>query len=99
MTWTRRLRIMLDAEKTLAPQDTGLMFWQEVSPVGSECPSSANFKIQGCTYASFRQALLLYEERAEEFEDLCDKVATKVEMYPEMTSGSSCSTGLPPLRT
>jgi uracil phosphoribosyltransferase/phosphoserine phosphatase len=76
--------LVLDADKTLAPQDIGLMFWQEVSPASSECPLSAILKTQGYTYGSFRQAMLLYEERADEFEDMCDKVASKVEMYPEM---------------
>ena len=42
----------------------------------------------GHSYAAFRQATLLYEERADdqEFDDLCQDVASTVTMHPEFVS-------------
>ena len=77
--------LLLDAEKTLAPHDTGLMFWKETTlPNGSpECPLKEVFQ-NGYSYAAFRQAMLLYEEKADDFDAICANVAAKVEMYPDM---------------
>jgi adenylate kinase len=76
--------LLLDADKTLVPQDTGLLFWKETDLHGGtmECPLTQVFK-KGYSYAAFRQAMLLYEEKADDFETICGKVAAKVEMYPE----------------
>jgi adenylate kinase len=76
--------LLLDADKTLALHDTGLLFWKETDLHGgtAECPLTQVFK-KGYSYAAFRQAMLLYEEKADDFETICGKVAAKVEMYPE----------------
>ncbi|KAF1848909.1 uncharacterized protein K460DRAFT_279863 [Cucurbitaria berberidis CBS 394.84] len=78
--------LMLDADRTLAPQDTGSLFWDEVGPCKRlpNHPLKRIFDNQGYSYASFRQATLLYEELADEFDAICDKVVDKVEMYPEL---------------
>ncbi|KAL1792619.1 hypothetical protein ACET3X_009126 [Alternaria dauci] len=78
--------LLLDADKTLGPFDTGLMFWEETDLPGgtTECPLTQIFKKQGYSHAAFRQATLLYEEKANEFEEICDRVAGKVDMYPDM---------------
>lgn len=79
--------LVLDADKTLAAQDTGLMFYDEFEQV--------NFPLQALfsgplryTHNAFRQAMLLYEENAndQEFESLCRSVASKVTMYPEFVA-------------
>jgi hypothetical protein len=77
--------LLLDADKTLAPHDTGLLFWKETDLHGgtAECPLTQAFK-NGYSYAAFRQAMLLYKEKADDFETIYSKVAAKVEMYPEM---------------
>ncbi|KAF2832348.1 hypothetical protein CC86DRAFT_340779 [Ophiobolus disseminans] len=77
--------LLLDGDKTLAPCDTGSMFWKvlkanETNPD----PLKELFTGQGYSYASFRQATLLYEEKASIFDVVCDDVADEVEMYPEM---------------
>ncbi|KAF1937630.1 hypothetical protein EJ02DRAFT_505892 [Clathrospora elynae] len=78
--------LMLDADKTLAPQDTGALFWKMNDPASriTGDPLRLIFETQGYSYSSFRQATLLYEEVADEFDARCDKVATEVEMHPEM---------------
>ncbi|KAF1833642.1 uracil phosphoribosyltransferase [Decorospora gaudefroyi] len=79
--------LVLDADKTLAPQDTGSLFWQEYNLAGgasSDCPLKELFTKQKYSYASFRQVMLLYEETGEDFDSISDKVAAKAEMYPEM---------------
>jgi uracil phosphoribosyltransferase/adenylate kinase/phosphoserine phosphatase len=77
--------LLLDADKTLAPQDTGLLFWKETDLLGGStgCPLTEVFK-KGYSYASFRQAMLLYEEKADDFDAICGKVAAKVKMHPQM---------------
>jgi len=84
--------LVMDADRTLAPVDTGMLFWQEASSsyLGKEdCPLNQLFSsILGYSYTAFRQATLLYEESANdnEFECICQKVASKVVMYPEFVS-------------
>jgi len=77
--------LLLDADKTLAPHDTGLMFWKDTTLTGSsaKCPLTEVFK-KSYSYAAFRRAMLLYEEKADDFDAICASVAAKVEMYPDM---------------
>ncbi|KAI1666422.1 hypothetical protein L13192_10106 [Pyrenophora tritici-repentis] len=75
--------LLFDADKTLAPQDTGTLFW-ELAATFPACPLKALFTAQPYSYHSFRQAALLYEEEAPRFDALCDRVAATVDMYPEM---------------
>jgi uracil phosphoribosyltransferase/phosphoserine phosphatase/adenylate kinase len=79
--------LLFDADKTLAAQDTGILFWDMINSTTknkSMHPLKALFGTQGYSYASFRQATLLYEEEADQFDDICDRVASTIEMYPEM---------------
>jgi uracil phosphoribosyltransferase/phosphoserine phosphatase/gluconate kinase len=89
--------IVLDADKTLAPHDTGEMFWktlsEETAPnvrreTSGESVLRELFSSQwGYTYSAFLQAALLYEELNEKiFNLICEKVASKVVMYPEILS-------------
>ncbi|KFY69702.1 hypothetical protein V496_00007 [Pseudogymnoascus sp. VKM F-4515 (FW-2607)] len=92
-----RLKTMLvmDADKTLAPQDVGDMFWGKVSnPGGSTSTGSKNPLKElfggrgGYSYHSFRQATLLYEETVSDgaFDAICEEVASEIIMYPEFVS-------------
>ncbi|KAG9185829.1 hypothetical protein G6011_07160 [Alternaria panax] len=80
--------ILLDADKTLGPYDTGLLFWKETDfpSTNADCPLTEIFKAQGYSYAAFRQAMFLYEEKADEFDEVCDMIVKKVYLYPEMAS-------------
>lgn len=83
--------LVMDADKTLATEDTGALFWKLVSNAqqlkGEERSVDAVFRgpLQ-YTYTAFRQATLLYEEVADdqEFGTLCEDVALEVKMHPEM---------------
>lgn len=84
--------LVLDADRTLAAVDTGMLFWERVSSphlVENYSPLKMLFSSPlGYSYAAFRQATLLYEEAAsdERFESICLEVATVVQMYPEFVS-------------
>ncbi|KAL8744475.1 MAG: hypothetical protein Q9184_007994, partial [Pyrenodesmia sp. 2 TL-2023] len=85
--------LVLDADKTIATEDTGKLFWKMVSDARS---SEADADILanlfggplGYSYTAFRQATLLYEEAANDwqFEGLCKDVAEKVTLHPEFLS-------------
>ncbi|OAA37749.1 uracil phosphoribosyltransferase [Beauveria brongniartii RCEF 3172] len=83
--------LVVDADKTLASEDAGSMFWQAAN--GQEtlkiCPLKSLFSSPlGYSEAAFRQATLLYEEAANEveFEALCDKLASAITVHPEFIS-------------
>jgi adenylate kinase len=83
--------ILLDADRTLAPQDTGALFYQTVSSQMNKNqstitgnPLKAIFSLHGYTYFSFRQATLLYEEYAADFETICSTIASMVTIYPQI---------------
>lgn len=84
--------LVIDADRTLAAEDTGALFWERVSnsrPKEEEFPLKTLFSSQlGYSYAAFRQATLLYEETADDqdFDALCQDVASAVTMYPEFVS-------------
>ncbi|MCJ1408705.1 hypothetical protein MMC19_002780 [Ptychographa xylographoides] len=94
-TYQGRLETMLvfDADKTLAAEDTGKMFWEiihklqsvvdVVSPLDLLFSSSLKY-----SYTAFRQATWLYENATndQEFDDICTEVAAAVTMYPEFLS-------------
>ncbi|KAJ4150269.1 hypothetical protein LMH87_011026 [Akanthomyces muscarius] len=82
--------LVVDADKTLAGEDGGYMFWQALNGsshgVSYSCPLTSLFSSPlGYSEAAFRQATLLYEESAneKEFEALCDKLASSITMHPE----------------
>ena len=78
--------LLLDADKTLTAQDTGMMFWKRLSAKYQRSGEALEniFKKQGYSYHSFRQATFLYESVRADFTDTCDAVAAGVTMYPKM---------------
>jgi uracil phosphoribosyltransferase/adenylate kinase/phosphoserine phosphatase len=85
--------LVLDADRTLAAEDTGALFWEQISISqgleNKDCPLNRLFRGPlKYSYTAFRQAMLLYEEAANEneFETLCQEVAPRVTMYPEFVS-------------
>ena len=82
--------LVIDADRTLAPEDTGALFWEKVSKLSPlkydaytlETLFSGPLKY---TYTAFRQAVLLYEEAVDgqKFDTLCQEVASTVTMHPE----------------
>lgn len=87
--------LVLDADRTLAAEDTGVLFWEAVercsprsiAPTEDDRSLNTIFK-SGYTYAAFRQAMLLYEEEAndDKFNAICEEVASRVTLHPEMLS-------------
>lgn len=82
--------LVLDADRTLAPEDTGELFWA-TSHQGEDDthPLKSLFSGPlGYSYTAFRQAVLLYEETANEdaFNDVCAAVASAVHVHPEFSS-------------
>ena len=89
--------LVLDADRTLAAEDTGALFWEAVAKssfaqigVGKDGdPLKTLFSSPvGYTYTAFRQSMLLYEEGTDEveFDGICEQVAASVAMHPEMVS-------------
>ena len=74
--------LVFDGDKTLSPQDTGAVFWQQQHR--SDDPLKRIFQTHNYSYAAFRHVALLYEGIHDKFDDLCDTVAAEVKMYPEM---------------
>ncbi|KAH9882696.1 hypothetical protein J1614_000061 [Plenodomus biglobosus] len=85
--------LVLDADRTLAAEDTGALFWKkhfesQPATVGT-LPLKALFSGPlGYSYKAFRQAMLFYEEafNDEQYETLCQSVASDVRMYREFVS-------------
>ncbi|KAK4173374.1 uracil phosphoribosyltransferase-domain-containing protein [Triangularia setosa] len=91
--------LVMDADKTLAAQDTGKLFWEAMLKRGfldacslegkCEDPLTTLFSSQlGYSYTAFRQATLLYEQCSDSqvFEEVCRNIASLVKMHPEMLS-------------
>ena len=85
--------LVIDADKTLAAEDTGSTFWKKISisrQLGDEDdPLKTLFSSPlGYSYTAFRQATLLYEETTDdqEFGALCENVASAVSTHPEFVS-------------
>lgn len=85
--------LVLDADRTLAAEDAGPLFWERVSYlrqlVGEGDQLKAIFSSHmGYSYTAFRQATLLYEEAADnqDFDALCEDVASAIVVYPEWIS-------------
>lgn len=85
--------LVMDADRTLAAEDTGALFWKRLSesrPL-EDGASTLNVLFSGplaYSYMAFRQAVLLYEESAndESFDAICEDVARAVTMYPDFVS-------------
>lgn len=85
--------LVMDADRTLATEDTGALFWKRVSDSrlsrDEECTLKTLFSSPlGYSYTAFRQAILLYEETVDdqEFDALCQDVSSAVTMHPEIVS-------------
>ena len=85
--------LVMDADRTLAPQDTGVLFWEKVTKMRPFRYDASTLKTLfsgplGYTYTAFRQAVLLYEEAVDgqEFDELCQEVALAVTMHPDFVS-------------
>ena len=85
--------LVMDADRTLAAEDTGAVFWEMMSRSRPLEYESSTLKTLfgsplGYSYTAFRQAVLLYEESSnnETFDALCQEVALAVRMHPEMLS-------------
>ena len=84
--------LVLDADRTLAAVDTGILYWERLSSssFGDVYPPLKTLFSSplGYTYTAFRQATLLYEESTDDpqFEVICQEVASAVTMYPEFVA-------------
>ncbi|KAK5111403.1 hypothetical protein LTR85_012177 [Meristemomyces frigidus] len=82
----RRLETMLvfDADKTLAAEDAGEMFWGQVSGKEKTLKMLFDSRLK-YTYSALRQATLLYEKAADEqsFDAACEHFASAVHMHAE----------------
>ncbi|KAK3303901.1 uracil phosphoribosyltransferase-domain-containing protein [Chaetomium strumarium] len=87
--------LVLDGDRTLAPVDTGPLFWKlaakGTAPVEEDDISLKTLFSSplGYTYTAFRQATFLYEEhvpREDNFNRMCDEAASFVRLYPEMVT-------------
>ena len=85
--------LVMDADRTLAADDTGALYWGKVSNSQPLAYKSSTLKVLfqgplGHSYTAFRQAMLLYEETSNDhdFDVLCQEVASTVTMHPEIVS-------------
>jgi phosphoserine phosphatase/adenylylsulfate kinase-like enzyme len=78
--------LLFDADKTLAKEDTGALFWKKVANTEEGCPlNKLCSSAMAYSYTEFRQAVLIYEEEADDetFDAIYDEVASAVKLYPE----------------
>lgn len=82
--------LVVDADRTLAPVDTGALFWAQLAASQERASESSSLTSLfssplGYSYDAFRQAALLCEDAVDdqEYEALCSDVASQVTMYPE----------------
>ncbi|KAJ5781293.1 hypothetical protein N7457_006453 [Penicillium paradoxum] len=83
--------LVFDADKTLAAQDSGVIFWEQVCEKSTEKDRISLLKTLfggplQYSYTAFRQATLLYEEAVDddEFDRCCSEVASMVSMHSEI---------------
>ncbi|KAI0008584.1 uracil phosphoribosyltransferase-domain-containing protein [Xylariaceae sp. FL0662B] len=84
--------LVLDGDRTLTAADTGALFWKMLND-GKELldpfPLNTLFGSSlGYSYEAFRQAAALYGQAVDkqEFDTLCERVASALTMYPELVS-------------
>ena len=84
--------LVLDADKTLAAEDAGTLFWDRALPYRSSKNDHRKpeqiFDTLGYSYAAFRQVMLLYEQSLiyHPFDTLCQEVASMIKIHPELKS-------------
>ncbi|KAJ5117651.1 hypothetical protein N7448_011283 [Penicillium atrosanguineum] len=84
--------LVFDADKTLAPQDSGELFWELASTSSAE--ADERFPLKSLfssplhySYTAFRQAAFLCEEvigENKEYDDCCEKVALMIKVHAEI---------------
>ncbi|PYH99302.1 hypothetical protein BO71DRAFT_475215 [Aspergillus ellipticus CBS 707.79] len=80
--------LVFDGDRTLAPVDTGKLFWDtfDISLCGDALKGLLG--ILGYSYVAFRHATLFYEAAMDEpkYDSLCQEVASQVTMYPGLAA-------------
>lgn len=82
--------LVLDADKTLAAEDTGDLFW--ATAIQTEYDVGQLKRLfggpLGYSYTAFRQAVMMYEETVDKnvFDDVCTAVAASIKIHPEFLS-------------
>ncbi|KAJ3544886.1 hypothetical protein NM208_g2791 [Fusarium decemcellulare] len=84
--------LVMDGDKTLAPDDTGTLFWDALAEMSQHPKTWPLEKLfggpLGYSDTAFYQATLLYEDTAndKQFDKLCDTAASSVTLYPDIVS-------------
>ncbi|TEA21998.1 hypothetical protein C8034_v006124 [Colletotrichum sidae] len=80
--------LVLDADRTITKGDTGMTFWTlpEARHLHAECPLKTTIAAWGFTYKALRQIVLLYEETAADFDNMCASIAGLVNIHPEFSN-------------
>ena len=76
--------LVFDADRTMAAEDTGVMFWTKAG-IPSTLLKNV-FSSMGNSYKAFRQAMLLYEERADDYDRICEEIAEAVAIHPDLVT-------------
>ncbi|KXG51995.1 uncharacterized protein PGRI_082790 [Penicillium griseofulvum] len=83
--------IVMDADKTLAQEDSGVLFWGKAGVTLAEGEGSDPLKglfsgPLGYSYTAFRQSTLLYEEAIaeEDFEVYCQHLSSMIHMHRDI---------------
>lgn len=85
--------LVLDADKTIAPRDGGIMFWEQLNAfkpmaLGKNPLQDLFSGPLGYSYSSSSQATLLNEEAVDDihFEELCQQVASRITLHAEFST-------------
>ncbi|RYP26224.1 hypothetical protein DL768_011789 [Monosporascus sp. mg162] len=79
--------LLTDADRTLASDDTGQLFWEKLAK--SKASRNDGYPLKtifggpmGYSYSAFRQATLMYEEATDmlEFENICEAIASEIKL-------------------
>ncbi|KAK3712003.1 hypothetical protein LTR37_009315 [Vermiconidia calcicola] len=77
--------LVIDGDKTLAPEDTGKLFLSEYYGDQNQDPLKAILNAKGYTYHAFRHIAMFYEGTGgdAEFDRLCERVAKQISVHPK----------------
>lgn len=85
--------LVFDADKTLAAEDSGTLFWEMGANAGRLRTDTLAKPLptlfggpMGYSYIAFRQAVMLFEEAADDeaFDAVCEIVASAVKIHPQI---------------
>lgn len=88
-TQLTKLMLVMDADRTLTPCNSGNLFWQHEGYKHAASPlKDILFSQLDYSHAAFRQAAALYDERynADALNGKCQEIASKIELHPEMAA-------------